>query len=39
LADLDGLLTGRTRASWTGEANGPFGACAGMVSTGSGVTG
>jgi hypothetical protein len=40
LADLDGLLTGRTLASWTGEANGPFpGACAGTVSTGTGATG
>jgi hypothetical protein len=35
LADLDGLLTGRALASWTGEANGPFpGAWAGMVSAG-----
>jgi hypothetical protein len=40
LADLDGLLTGRTFASWTGEANGPFpGACAATVSTGTGATG
>ena len=38
--DLDGLLTGRTLASWTGEANGPFpGACAATVSTGTGATG
>jgi hypothetical protein len=40
LADLEDLLTGRTLASWTGEANGPFpGACAGTVSAVTGATG
>jgi hypothetical protein len=39
-AGLDGLLAGRTLASWTGEANGPLaGCCADMVSAGTGAAG